>query len=65
MSIMMNPVMGKELFELASLVVSALNGCSQCVTSHERSVREHGATEARVYDAIRLGSVIKSLSIVI
>ena len=65
MSIMMNPVMGRELFELASLVVSALNGCSQCVTSHERSVREHGATEARVYDAIRLGSVIKSLSIVI
>ena len=65
MSIMRNPVMGKELFELASLVVSALNGCSQCVTSHERSVREHGATEARVYDAIRLGSVIKSLSIVI
>ena len=65
MSIMMNPVMGKELFELASLVVSALNGCSQCVTSHERSVREHGATEARVYDAIRLGAVIKSLSIVI
>ena len=32
---------------------------------HERSVREHGATEARVYDAIRLGAVIKSLSIVI
>ena len=29
MSIMMNPVMGKELFELDSLVVSALNGCSQ------------------------------------
>jgi alkyl hydroperoxide reductase subunit D len=65
MSIMMNPAMGKELFELMSLVVSALNGCSQCVTSHERSVREHGATEARIYDAIRLGAVIKSLSVVI
>jgi lipoyl-dependent peroxiredoxin subunit D len=65
MSIMMNPAIGKELFELTSLVVSALNGCSQCVTSHERSVREHGASEARIYDAIRLGSVIKGLSVVI
>lgn len=65
MSIMMAPVMGKELFELISLAVSALNGCSQCVTSHERSVKEQGASEARIYDAIRLAAVIKSLSIVI
>jgi alkyl hydroperoxide reductase subunit D len=65
MSIMMNPVMGKELFELMSLVVSAVNGCERCVTSHERSVKEHGATEARIYDAIRLAAVIKSLSVVI
>lgn len=65
MSIMMNPVIGKELFELTSLVVSAVNGCEQCVTSHERSVKEHGATEARIYDAIRLAAVIKSLSVVI
>lgn len=65
MSAMMNPVMGKEFFELVSLVVSAVNGCERCVTSHENSVKQHGASEARVYDAIRLGSVIKSLCIVI
>ncbi len=65
MSIMMNPVIGKELFELTSLVVSAVNGCERCVTSHERSVKEHGATEARIYDAIRLAAVIKSLSVII
>jgi alkyl hydroperoxide reductase subunit D len=61
MSIMMNPVMGKEFFELVSLVISALNGCELCVTSHEASVKQHGASEARIYDAIRLGAVIKSL----
>jgi alkyl hydroperoxide reductase subunit D len=61
MSIMMNPVVGKGLFELISLVVSAVNGCERCVTSHERSVKEQGASEARIYDAIRLGAVIKSL----
>lgn len=65
MSIMMNPVLGKEFFELTSLVVSALNGCELCVTSHEASVKQHGASEARIYDAIRLGAVIKSLAVVL
>ena len=64
MSVMMNPVMGKELFELMSLVISAVNGCERCVTSHEHSVKQHGATEPRIYDAIRLGAVIKSLCLV-
>jgi lipoyl-dependent peroxiredoxin subunit D len=65
MSIMMNPAMGKGLFELMSLVLSAVNGCERCVTSHEHSVKEQGASEARIYDAIRLGAVIKSLCTVI
>ncbi|WP_118950018.1 carboxymuconolactone decarboxylase family protein [Taibaiella helva] len=65
MSIMMNPVLGKGLFELVSLVVSALNGCELCVTSHEASVKQHGASEARIYDAIRLGAVIKSLTVLL
>lgn len=65
MSIMMNPVMGKGLFELMSTVLSAVNGCERCVTSHEHSVKAQGAGEPRIYDAIRLGSVIKSLCIVI
>lgn len=65
MSVMMNPAMGKELFELMSLVLSAVNGCERCVTSHEHSVKEQGATEPRIYDAIRLGAVIKSLCVMI
>lgn len=63
MSVMMNPVLGKEFFELMSLAVSALNGCERCVTSHEASVKQHGASEARVFDAIRIASVIKSLCV--
>lgn len=65
MSIMMAPAMGKEMFELMSLVVSALNGCEQCVVSHEHSVRALGVSEARIYDSIRLASVVKSLCVVI
>ncbi|MGR3812193.1 carboxymuconolactone decarboxylase family protein [Jiulongibacter sp. NS-SX5] len=65
MSIMMKPVLGKEFFELMSLTVSAINGCEQCVTSHEASVKSHGGTEARIFDAIRLTAVIKSLVVLL
>jgi alkyl hydroperoxide reductase subunit D len=65
MSVMMNPVIGKELFELMSLVVSALNGCERCVVSHESSVKHQGAEEPRIYDAVRLAGVIRSLCVVL
>lgn len=61
MSTMMNPVGGKLFFECLSLMVSALNGCERCVSSHEASVRENGGTEAQIFDAVRLGSVIRGL----
>jgi alkyl hydroperoxide reductase subunit D len=64
MNVMMNPVLGKEFFELMSMAVSALNGCERCVSSHENSVKQQGASEARIYDAVRLVAVIKSLCIV-
>lgn len=65
MSIMMSPVLGKEFFELISLVISAVNGCEMCVNAHEASVLQHGATEARVYDAIRLSAIVKGFSTIV
>ena len=61
MSIMANPVLGKEFFELVSLVVSSVNGCELCVSSHERSVLQHGSSESKVLEAVKLGAVIKGL----
>lgn len=61
MSIMASPVLGKEFFELVSLVVSSINGCEMCVSSHERSVLQHGSSESRVLEAVKLGAVIKGL----
>ncbi len=58
MSIMARPVTGKLFFELASLAVSAVNGCEACVASHEHSVLEAGATEDQVFDAVRLAAVV-------
>ncbi|MCO4294482.1 carboxymuconolactone decarboxylase family protein [Solitalea sp. MAHUQ-68] len=65
MSVMMNPVLGKEFFELLSLAISAVNGCEMCVNAHEDSVLKHGSTQARVYDAVRLSAVIKGFSAII
>ncbi len=60
MNIMMSPVLGKELFELISLAVSAVNGCEMCVKSHEASVLEAGGSEARIWDAVRIASIVTS-----
>ncbi|MCO6483769.1 MAG: carboxymuconolactone decarboxylase family protein [Flavobacteriales bacterium] len=60
MNIMMNPATGKHLFELMSLAVSAVNGCEQCVKSHEAALTGIGTTEEQVWDAIRIASVVAS-----
>jgi alkyl hydroperoxide reductase subunit D len=65
MNIMSNPILGKEFFELISLVISAVNGCELCVTSHEKTLLGHGANKQRIHDAVRLGAVVRSLSILI
>ena len=62
MSVMGNPVMGKELFELMSLVVSALNGCEMCVASHEDSLIKLGTSEARIYEAIRCAAIVRGFT---
>jgi len=38
MTVMGNPIMGKEFFELMSLGISSLNGCELCVNAHEESL---------------------------
>lgn len=65
MSIMANPVLGKEFFELVSLVVSALNGCEMCVTSHEEALLKHGTAQQRVLEGVRLGAVLRSLIVLL
>lgn len=61
MSIMANPVIGKEFFELVSLVISSINGCEMCITSHEQSILQHGGSESRILEGVKLGAIIKSL----
>lgn len=58
MQIMMKPATGKEFFELMSLAISAVNGCEMCVNSHEDSLIKLGTTEERIFDAVRIASII-------
>lgn len=58
MQIMARPVTGKEFFELMSLAVSAVNGCELCVNAHENSLIQMGTTEERIFDAIRIASLV-------
>lgn len=62
MNVMMNPVLGKEFFELVSLAISAVNGCELCVNAHEKSLIELGTKEERIFESIRISSVITSVS---
>lgn len=60
MQLMSSPVTGKEFFELMSIAVSAVNGCEMCVNAHEKSILGLGSTEERVFDAVRIASIVTS-----
>ena len=51
-------VTSKEFFELLSLAISAVNGCEMCVNAHEDSLIKLGCKEERIFDAIRIASIV-------
>ena len=55
----------KLAFELASLAVSAINGCGMCMDSHEKTVRQHSASAQGVQSAVRIASVIHAVAVVL
>ncbi|MGF7232601.1 carboxymuconolactone decarboxylase family protein [Arachidicoccus sp.] len=61
MSIMAAPILGREIFELISLTVSAINGCELCVKSHESKLINEGTSETKILEAVKLGAVLKGL----
>jgi alkyl hydroperoxide reductase subunit D len=63
MTVMGNPTIGKEFFELMSLGISSLNGCELCVNAHEESLIKMGTGQQRIYDAVRLYANIKGLTV--
>ncbi len=57
------PQTSKLSFELMCIAVSAIHGCEACVRSHEHSLVELGASEAQIFDAVRIASVVYAAAI--
>lgn len=60
---MMNHGIDKMMFELASLAVSAINGCGKCMNAHAAQLLEAGASKLAIQSAIRIASVIFAAAI--
>lgn len=52
-------------FELASIAVSAINGCGMCMDSHEKILIKHNVEEVKVQEAVKIASVVHALSAVL
>ena len=65
MNVMANPGCDKIDFELASLAVSAINGCGKCVDSHEKTLRKHDVSVQAVQSAVRIAAVVHAVAVTI
>lgn len=65
MNVIGSPGIAKVDFELASLAVSAVNGCGKCVTAHEKVLRDHGIGREAVQSAVRIASVVHAVASVL
>jgi alkyl hydroperoxide reductase subunit D len=52
-------------FELWCLAASTIKGCGKCVDSHEKVLRQKGATEELVIAGVRITSVIHAIGTVV
>jgi alkyl hydroperoxide reductase subunit D len=63
MNVMANSGLDKITFELASLSVSAINGCGACLDSHERVIREHDVSAQGVQSALKIAAVVHAVAV--
>ena len=63
MNVMGNPGVDKMTFELASLAVSAINGCGACLDSHERTLRQHDVSAQGVQSALKIAAVLHAVAV--
>ncbi|WP_037573361.1 alkyl hydroperoxide reductase [Phaeacidiphilus oryzae] len=63
MNVIGNPGVEKVDFELWSLAVSAINGCGQCLDSHEQVLRKAGVARETVQAAVKIAAVIQAVGV--
>lgn len=60
MNAMAKPPIEKKAFELASLGVSALNGCGMCITAHIREGEKHGVSVEGLQSVLRIAATLNA-----
>jgi alkyl hydroperoxide reductase subunit D len=50
-------------FEFWSFAVSAVNGCGQCLASHEHELRQGGLSRDEIHEAIRIAGVVHAVAV--
>ncbi|MFJ9827631.1 alkyl hydroperoxide reductase [Streptomyces sp. NPDC101160] len=63
MNVIGNPGVEKVDFELWSLAVSAINGCGQCLDSHEQVLRKAGVDRETIQEAVKIAAVIQAVGV--
>jgi alkyl hydroperoxide reductase subunit D len=63
MNAMANPGCDKLDFELASLAVSAINGCGMCMASHEKTLQKHGVSAQAIQSAVKIAAVLHAVAV--
>lgn len=58
---LINPSLGPALAELINLVISTLNGCSSCVSSHLQTAMTVDVTADQIDEAIRTAAIVSSI----
>ncbi|WP_042376596.1 alkyl hydroperoxide reductase [Streptacidiphilus melanogenes] len=63
MNVIGNPGVEKVDFELWSLAVSAINGCGQCLDSHEQVLRKAGVDREVIQSAFKIAAVVQAVGV--
>ncbi|GAB2703994.1 carboxymuconolactone decarboxylase family protein [Kitasatospora kifunensis] len=65
MNVIGNPGVEKVDFELWSFAVSAINGCGQCLDSHEQVLRKAGVEREVIQAAAKIAAVVQAVASVL
>jgi AhpD family alkylhydroperoxidase len=50
---------------MLAFVISVLNGCETCARSHEKALKDGGASAEKIHELARLAAVVKGLKVLI
>jgi lipoyl-dependent peroxiredoxin subunit D len=63
MNVLGNSGLDKVSQELASLAVSAINGCGACMASHEKTLRGHAVSAQGVQSTLKIAAVVHAVAV--